>query len=174
MRRVGNLIGIDADEAGFHPGVEPLQIVLIPGRTVSAECGPHDRRGVAEEALRPAHLHLDQQRLAFMHAHAQRIADRLAAPGFRQAAFIKRMAGFMQHPHQTGGEIGLVIARGDADIVRRAAAKRVQADVEPPVVEIKTQRLHELDAQGLLGLLRERAFGGDSLGLCRLRLEDLA
>ena len=51
-------------------------------------------------ARRAAGLHLDQQRLALVHAHAARLADRLAAPGRGQAALVERMAGLVQHAHQ--------------------------------------------------------------------------
>ena len=77
----------------------------------------------------------------------------------------------MQHRHQAGGEIGLVVARRDADVVGRAAAKGMQADIEPPVVEIEAQRLHQPDAERLLPVYRERAFGDQCVGPRRLGVE---
>ena len=78
-----------------------------------------------------------------MHRHAERPADRLTAPGLGQTIFIERMARFMQHAHQGGGDFRLVVACGDAHIVRRAAAKRMLAFIETAVIEVEAERRHQ-------------------------------
>ncbi len=100
-------------------------------RYLVTESLDQQRCQIGEEGLGPAGLHLHQQRLAFMDAHAARLPHRLIAPGRRQAALIERMAGLMQHAHQRRGEVALVITRRDAHIVRRSAAEGMEAGVEP-------------------------------------------
>src|SRR6266481_3888681 len=92
-----------------------------------------------------------------MDRHTARIADRLAAPSGRQAALVKRMPGLVQDAHERAAEVTVLIASGDAHIVRRAAAEGMKADIEPAVFEIEAELPHQPDAAGALPLDRERA-----------------
>ena len=104
-------------------------------------------RGEGDEGVGAAGLHLHQQRLALVQHHAARIADRLAAPVARQAGLVERVAGLVQHAHQGAGEVGLVVARGDAHVVGGAAGEGMRRDVEPAVMEVEAQRARHLDAR---------------------------
>jgi len=66
-----------------------------------------------------------------------RVADRLASPLGGQPAFVEGVAGLVQHAHERAVEIGFLVPRGEADIVGRAAAKRMGADIEPAMSEIE-------------------------------------
>src|SRR3546814_4663605 len=101
MRGIGDLVGIDADQARPYPGIDPAQVGFFPGRTAAAKGLAQDRRRPAEEFVAAADLHLDQQALALVQRHAARLADRLVAPGFRQAEFVERMAGFVRSEEHT-------------------------------------------------------------------------
>ena len=72
-----------------------------------------------------------------MRRHAGCLADRLAGIAGGQASLIQCMAGLVQHTHQRLGRVGLVVARGDAHVAGRAAAKRVRRAVQPRVVELQ-------------------------------------
>src|SRR5215472_9043588 len=90
-----------------------------------------------------------------MHRHATRFADRLAPPGGGKPALVHGMAGLMKHTHEGAAEVALVVARGDAHVVGRAAAERVEADVEPPVIEVEAEPGHETHRRLALTLDRE-------------------
>ena len=156
MGRIGDLVGLDANEAGFDQDGVAVQIVGLPGVAVAAETLAQDRGEVVGEAPAAAGLHFHQQRLAFMHAHAARLADRLGEPVMRAALFIDGVAAFMQHAHQRAGEIGFVVAGGDADILGGAAAERMGADIEPAARGVEADGLHQPLAQGALRVVRER------------------
>jgi hypothetical protein len=112
------------------------------------------------ELAAAAGLHLDHQRLAFVHRHAARLADRLQAPVARQAALVHRVAGLVQHAHEGDGEVVLVIAGGDAHVVGHATAEGVQGYVEAAVLEVEADGGHEAAGQSLLPFARERPFQG--------------
>src|SRR3546814_2064850 len=76
MRGIGDLVGIDADQARPYPGIDPAQVGFFPGRTAAAKGLAQDRRRPAEEFVAAADLHLDQQALALVQRHAARLADR--------------------------------------------------------------------------------------------------
>src|SRR3546814_5457524 len=105
--------------------------------------------------FRSGGLHLDHQRLAFVHRHAARLADRLQAPFLRQAALVHGMAGLVQHAHDGRHEVVLVVARGDAHVIGHAAAEGVQRDVEAAMTEIEADGGHEAAGQRLLLPARE-------------------
>ena len=94
-----------------------------------------------------------------MDVHATGFADRLAAPLFRQVLLIQSVAGFMQDAHQASGKICFVIAGGDAQIIRRATGKRMQANIKPALAEIKSELGHQLLTEDALLHFRKRALG---------------
>ena len=75
------------------------------------------------------------------------------------------MAGLVHYSHQGRPEIGLVIASGDPDIVRGAAAERVKADIEAAMMEVEPESLHQLNGDPPLAVYRKGPF---RLGRCRL------
>ncbi len=91
-----------------------------------------------------------------MQGHAARLAYRLIAPRAGQSAFIHRMAGFMQNPHDRRCEIILVIARRNAHIIGNAATERMMRNIQTAMLEIKTDRLHQIKADPVLNRNRER------------------
>src|SRR5512146_2236466 len=111
MARIGDLVGIDADEAALDPRVEAVEILALPFGSAASEGLAQQRRHEIVKRARAANLHLDQERLAFVDSHAARLADGLAPPSLRQPALIKRVAGFVQHAHERAAKISFVIAR---------------------------------------------------------------
>ena len=87
-------------------------------------------------------MHLEKQGLALVNCHAAGAADRLQTPRGGEPPLVECVPGLMQHPHQSARKIALVIARRNPHIVGCAAAKRMGADIEPAVPEIKTDALH--------------------------------
>ena len=59
--RVGDLIGVDPDEAGLDPIVQAQQVVGLPGRALPAEGFARQGRQVADEPGAAADLHLYEQ-----------------------------------------------------------------------------------------------------------------
>ena len=110
-----------------------------------------------------------------MDRHPPGLADRLQAPSGRQAAFVERVAGLVEHAHQRLGKIALVIARGDAHIVGHTAAEGVQGDVEATVVEVESHGFHEPASERLLGRQVEGPLqrqGGGATGLATAHIVD--
>ncbi len=58
-------------------------------------------------------------------------------------SLVEAVAGLVQHAHQGAREVGLVVARGDAHVVGRAAGEGMRGDVEATVREV------EADAGGI-------------------------
>ena len=157
VERVGDLVGIDPDQAALDPDRPAVEVVGGERRAVAPEGRGQERREIAEEGARAADLHLDQERLALVDRERARAADRLAAPGLGQASVVERMAGLVQDRHQARGGIALVVAGGHADVVGHAAAERMRALVQPAVVEIEAERCHQALTQRLLAGGREMA-----------------
>ncbi len=147
VRGIGDLVRIDADEARGHPRKQAVEVFRIERRVGSRKGRLHLRREVAHELPGPAGLHLDQQRLAFVHHHATGVADRLLAPLLRPALLIEGVPRLVQHPHQSAGKVGFVVACRDPDIVRGAAAERMQAHVETAAIKVEAQRPHHRFAE---------------------------
>ena len=143
MGRIGDFVGIDSDEAAPNPDLTPVKRFRLPAWPVARKDLAQDRGREFHKGEAAASLHLEQQGLALMDRHAARCTYRLQSPARRQVALVKRVPGLVQNPHQRLGKIALVIARRDAHVVGRAAAKRMGADVEPAMVKIKADRLHQ-------------------------------
>ena len=78
----------------------------------------------------------------------------------RQALLVFGVPGLVEHAHQGLGEVVLVVAGRDADVLRHAAAKGVVTDVEPAVREIEADRFHRGKAEPRAGLRWGRALAG--------------
>src|SRR5690606_42035539 len=126
-----------------------------------------------DERPAAADLHLDDQRLALVQRHAAVFADRLVAPGRRQALLVERMSRLVQDPHEAGGETGLVPARGDARIVRNPAREGMQTDVEPAPLEIEAEGAHQSFRERVLNRSGEMPFRWHGSAPRRLALDRL-
>jgi hypothetical protein len=93
--------------------------------------------------------------------HAARAAGGLVQPLGRQVLLVLGVAGLVQHGHEGLGEVGFVVAGGDAHVARHPAAERVVADVQPPAVEVEPDPLHDRQPQPALPLDRERPLRDD-------------
>src|SRR4051812_30285749 len=85
------------------------------------------------------------------------------------------MTGLMKRPHERAYEVCLAVAGSDPDVARGSTAKGVQAHIEPPLVEIKSDGLHQLLADPSLVVNREGAverLDGREFLLALLRLLD--
>ena len=60
---IGHLVGVDADQAALHPGVEAVEIVGRPGRPVAAEGIAHQWREVLQERSRARAVCISTSRL---------------------------------------------------------------------------------------------------------------
>ena len=101
MRGIGDLVGIDADQAALDPGVEAVEIFGLPCRARAAEALAQDaaRRTRGTRASGRACISISSDWLSWM-LMPRACADRLAAPGGGQAALVERVAGLVQHAHQ--------------------------------------------------------------------------
>ena len=153
MRRVGHLVGVDADEATADADLSPVERLDIPHRPVTAKGLTDDRCGIGQKSTASAHLHFEQQRLALVHRHAAGAADRLQPPFDRETPLIKSVAGLVQHTHQRARKIILVVARRNPHVFGGTATKRVSADVEPAVLEIEADPFHQQHCETALRFL---------------------
>ena len=71
-------------------------------------------------------------------------------PALGQTALVQRVAGLVHQREHRLGEVGLVIARGDAHIARRTAGERMRRTVQPRMGEVETQTFGETAAQRFL------------------------
>ncbi len=131
MRRIGHLIGIDADEAALDAPPQPRQVVRPIGRGIAAECrrAARARASVRKASERQACISTisDWLSCAAMPA-ASPTGWRAQARG--QAALVQRVAGLVHHGEHRLGEVGLVVACGDAH-VGRACRRRTDAPNGP-------------------------------------------
>ena len=175
VQRVGEFVGIDADEAAFHPRGAAQQGVRLPlGRTGgrAEQLALDDGRRELKEGRTAADLHFHQERLALVQRHAAGIANRLTAPDSRQALLVERVAGFVEHGEQRREVVPFVVARGDARIVRLAAAERVVTDVQATALEVEAEGAHQGLAEGGLALGGKRTSGHRGCGLTADRMVD--
>ena len=85
-----------------------------------------------------------------MDGEPRRLAERLAAPGLRQALFVERVAAFVDRAHQALREVVGRIAGRDAHVALRAAGEGMGRDVEPAVVEVVGERRQNGSPERLL------------------------
>ena len=161
VQRIGELIGIHADQAAAHAVEVPVEILQAPFGPAHAEVFFEQRLYVAHEAAATPDDHLEQERLAFFERHAAIASHRLIAPVLRQAEVIHGVAAFVQRAEQARERIVLIEARGDPDIARHALGEGMLALIEAPAIEGKAERLHHLDDQ--LPLARDGEFAGERL-----------
>ena len=61
VQRVGDLIGIDANQAGLYPTIDAQQVVGLPGFSLTAENAPDDGHQERDGLRRARGLHFQQQ-----------------------------------------------------------------------------------------------------------------
>ena len=132
MRRIGHLVGIDADEAALaHAATAAPGWPARYGSGVAAERGVQQPAQPTQKRVGPAGLHLDDQRLAFMRRHAGRL-DRPAGARRLPAGRARTARGRSHAPPPDGlGKVGLMVARGDPHIGWRPAGERMRRAVQP-------------------------------------------
>src|SRR5208282_2773274 len=77
---IGDLIGIDPDQAPLDADLSLVERLGVPAGPVAAKSLAQDRRGKGQESAAAANLHLQQQGLALVNRHATGATDRLQAP----------------------------------------------------------------------------------------------
>src|SRR3546814_4943351 len=70
VQRIGDLVGLDADEAALHPGVDPPQVGRVPCRAVAAERSLRLRRQEAEEGRRRSEEHTSELQSLMRNSYA--------------------------------------------------------------------------------------------------------
>ncbi len=124
---------------------------------VAPEMLAQERGQRLREGAAAAGLHLDAERLALVHRHPARLADRLAAPFGGKSLLVEGVPRLVQRAHQAVEEAVLAVARGDAHVVDGAAAEGVQADVEPAARGVEPEARHQVEREPALGLDGEAA-----------------
>ncbi len=171
VSRISHLIRIDPDQARFDPVVKARQ-VRRRERRLLAEMGADARSNERQERRVVAKLHLAKQALTLVDGHGARLTRRLAQPLARQPLLVAGVAGLVDDAHQARDKLLFVVARGHAHIGGHPAAKRMGADIEAALVEVKADERHHLEPERLLLLSREGAGGGEHR-IAALALTDL-
>src|SRR5262245_43896626 len=101
------------------------------------------------EGLCAADLILPHAALAFVNAKRNGVAHRRADVLGEQALFVHAVAALVHDRTERIADVGILIARGDADIVAvRAAAEWMRGGVETTAIEVEADLLsdksHEL------------------------------
>jgi len=146
MRRIGHFVGIDANQRAFDVAPKTAEILHLVRFRIATETGVQRPAQPVEVGVVAAGLHFNDQRLALMDAHSGRFSNRLAHERGRQAAFIHRVAGFVDHRHDRLTEICRVVTRGDAHIRWDSAGKRVGRPVQPRMIEIEADSFRDTAA----------------------------
>jgi len=156
VRRIGELVGVDTDEAGLDAGQQAMQVGRLE-RWLRSEVPGQQRCDEPGETGAAAKLHLERETLALVDSHRARTCHRLAEQRARQVLLVARMAGLVDRAHQAAHEIVLAIARRQSRVLRNAAAERMGAFVEAAGFEIEAEQGHGVAAERALCGERERA-----------------
>ncbi len=149
MRRVGQLVGIDADESAVYLREQTRQVGSFKGR-LCPEVFLHQWRDQLQEGRAAAQLHFKRQALALVYAHGAGAAHWQEQRVTRQALLIAGVPGFVDDAHQAGRKGEFTVARSDAHVLRHTAAEWVGGNVQPAAFKIKAQYAHHLNAQRTL------------------------
>ena len=140
MRRVGDLVGIDADQPRLDARHQPVQVVRLEGRLrrrrparPAAPAGRRSRGGC------PSCISKLSDWLSCI------AIERASATGWpsqfaRQVLLVAAVAGLVHRAHQAAEEVVLAKARGQAHVLGHAAAERVRAHVEPAGLEVEAEQ----------------------------------
>ena len=132
VRRIGDLVGVDADEARLarasagDAGCRRSNAGCVAEVLARAAA----RAGRRRRGCAPSCISNDRLWLSWM-AIERACADRLAEPVARQVLLVARVAGLVDRAHQALHEVVLAIARRQAHVLGHAAAERMRALVEP-------------------------------------------
>ena len=130
---VRRLVGLHADQR--RPHVVDGEVEGVEARAAQRGGKPLLGRGIEMLPEGPAAAHevLPQPRLRFVNAQRNGLAQRHAETVRRQALFVDAVARLVQDAEEGRIEEMLVVARGDAAVVRsQRGAKRMGRHVEPP------------------------------------------
>ena len=158
---IGHFVGLGADQRGPHVVDCEIEVVErdIGERFVEGRLGKWIE--VLPETAAAADQIFPHPRLRFVDAERDGFAGGETVAFFGQALVVDAVARFVQDAEEAAGEIVLVVARGEAGVVRsEAAAEGMMGDVEPAGLEIEADRF---------GGLRPNDFC-NSMGKRRLRI----
>ncbi len=147
MRRIGDFIGIDPDKTRLDPGDIVDQFM---GRYRAVEMSANSRIELADKGAAATELHLKKQALTLVDPHGARHSGGLSSPILWQRLLVTGMTRFVNSGGEGRDKVIFRVATGQADITGHATAKWVRADIQAPLVEIKSQVLHHLSSQQLL------------------------
>ena len=99
MRRVGDLVRVDTNEAALDPGEQAVQVLWCKRRLLAKGLRQQWRQ-VGDEAGVAAELHLERQGLAFVQGHRPCFSDRLPQPFAWQVLFVAAVSRFVHGAHQ--------------------------------------------------------------------------
>src|SRR4051812_3192524 len=107
------------------------------------------RKGKPPERATAPNVIFPQPRLAFMHAHARRFAEKRITVGGSEALIVERVSAFMECGKDRGQHVVFIDTDGQSHIVHAGIErKRMGRAVETAALELKADRSKNLPADG--------------------------
>mmetsp|Transcript_85698 Transcript_85698/g.227709 ORF Transcript_85698/g.227709 Transcript_85698/m.227709 type:complete len:370 (+) Transcript_85698:383-1492(+) len=142
VHRIGDLVGLNADERGslddVDSGVQVLR-TLVRGEG-SREGRSKLRHEVLRKGLAEAHHSLPEQGLALVHGHARRGADRQAIMLGVAALLVEGMPCLVDRSRQPLHDVSSLKPRGHAHVCGvSSASERMHAHIQTALAKVETQ-----------------------------------
>ena len=154
MQRIGELVGLGADQRRLHDVHGAVERVLVDvavdlGRVAAQHLEQRAHKGAAA-----AHGVFEKAALALVDAHGGSTLKTGARIGGIDAQLVHGVACLVDDAVDVGDAIVLVDVRRDARVTHgKALAKRVLGKGERGVVQVQADKLHQVETHGTLGSL---------------------
>ena len=144
---VGDFVGFDSDERWPNIVDGPVKLFLCHIQEGIWKRGLSFREEVLPESWTAANEILPHPRLRFVDAQRNGLAHRRAKCVFVKTLLVNAVAGFVQRPEESSGEMMFVISRGEAAVAgAETAAEWMSGDIQPPGIETETNSRRGFDA----------------------------
>ena len=161
VERVGDLVGVHADEGGLDLVERPVEVLeadAVDGRRESARSGLE----LPFQKGRPRPTMFSQKRDWDSWTAIEAASPRASAGPFGgQAELVEGVAGLVDGGEDGGGEIVLEVAGGDAHVARPdGRGEGMGRPVQPARVRVERQQAHDAAGEGFLLFRRARPMQG--------------
>src|ERR1700736_707453 len=130
MKRISQLVCVDANQPALHPCQVRVHVLELPLRPAHTEMFQQQRLNIPDEWAAPAEDHLDQQRLALAEGHTTVASNWLITPVLWQPQVVQRVASLVKCAEQAREWIIGIQARRDTDVAGNTFGERMLALVE--------------------------------------------
>ena len=119
MKRVGELVGVDANERGGDAVDGQIELVGCNATHLTGEAPLYELEQRADEGSVPTDAVLEESRLRLVHAHGGAALERGVVEGGVNSLLIEDMAALVEHGVHVGHEVVPLNVGGNHGIVAR-------------------------------------------------------